>query len=284
MKNILKTSLSFLLALLIALPAQAADRITYYHNDALGSPVAATSQTGQLLWRETYRPYGERLTKATASTNNHSWFTGKQEESALGINYFGARWYHPEVGRFLSGDPAGTTTGNIHSFNRYAYANNNPLSFIDPDGREVKVVGSDKFKSAVADNVAKIQQGKGGAALINKLENTAHVITIQETSVGNSAQASSYDSQVVGKGSDSTVSFNPTLTKGGVDANGSDQRPPFVGLAHELGHARAMDLGKQSGDDGSRQPGTTPPSERHSVANENMVRKEHGLPKRPSYN
>ena len=41
-------------------PAHAAT-VTYYHNDALGSPIAATDAAGALLWRETYRPYGERL-------------------------------------------------------------------------------------------------------------------------------------------------------------------------------------------------------------------------------
>ena len=81
----------------------------------------------------------------------------------------------------------------------------------------------------------------------------------------------------------STVKFDPDKTTGGTDAKGSNQRPGYVGLGHELGHARAMDTGKQSYDKGSGKPGTTPPSEVHSVANENMIRAEHDLPLRPSY-
>ncbi len=50
-----------------------------------------------------------------------------------------------------------------------------------------------------------------------------------------------------------------------------------------MGHARAIDLGKQNYDKGTKEPGTTPPSELHSMANENMIRKEHGLPQRPHY-
>src|SRR5690606_14604882 len=106
------------------------------------SPVAATNQQGQVIWRETYKPHGQRTTNATASANNKVWFTGKQEESALGINYFGARWYHPEVGRFLVIDPVGVAPGNIHGFNRYSYANNNPYAYVDPDGREAACVST----------------------------------------------------------------------------------------------------------------------------------------------
>lgn len=140
MKNLISfartVTLCVWVALIATLPAHAGDKITYYHNDALGSPVAATNQLGQVVWRETYKPHGERTTNATASATNKVWFTGKQEESALGINYFGARWYHPEVGRFLVIDPAGVAPDNLYSFNRYAYANNNPLGFFDPDGRD----------------------------------------------------------------------------------------------------------------------------------------------------
>src|SRR5690606_6757427 len=142
MKTSARITLSFLLALLATSFTHAGEKITYIHNDALGSPVAATNQQGQVIWRETYRPHGQRTTNAAASANNKVWFTGKQEESALGINYFGARWYHPEVGRFLVIDPVGVSPDNIHSFNRYGYANNNPYGFVDPDGREAACVST----------------------------------------------------------------------------------------------------------------------------------------------
>ncbi|MCB0206886.1 MAG: RHS repeat-associated core domain-containing protein, partial [Anaerolineae bacterium] len=51
------------------------------------------------------------------------------------LSYFGARWYDPDVGRFLAVDPRDWTENSpMHSFNRYAYANNNPYRFVDPDG------------------------------------------------------------------------------------------------------------------------------------------------------
>jgi uncharacterized protein RhaS with RHS repeats len=45
------------------------------------------------------------------------------------------RYYDPVVGRFYSNDPVGFTPSNPMMFNRYAYANNNPYKFVDPDGR-----------------------------------------------------------------------------------------------------------------------------------------------------
>ena len=46
-----------------------------------------------------------------------------------------ARYYDPEVGRFYSNDQVGFSTDNPFSFNRYAYADNNPYKFVDPDGK-----------------------------------------------------------------------------------------------------------------------------------------------------
>ena len=49
-----------------------------------------------------------------------------------------ARYYDPVIGRFYSNDPVDATAflsqGNIHGFNRYTYANNNPYRYIDPNG------------------------------------------------------------------------------------------------------------------------------------------------------
>jgi uncharacterized protein RhaS with RHS repeats len=44
-----------------------------------------------------------------------------------------ARYYDPVIGRFYSNDPVGFN--NVHNFNRYAYANNNPYKYTDPDGK-----------------------------------------------------------------------------------------------------------------------------------------------------
>lgn len=55
-------------------------------------------------------------------------------------SYFGARYYDPTLGRFMGIDPQHFTENNLHSFNRYAYGNNNPLKFVDPGGRAGQAV------------------------------------------------------------------------------------------------------------------------------------------------
>ena len=127
------------------------EEVIYYHNDALGSPVVATDANGDVKWREEYSPYGSRLlhesrevdlqtaTQIESPWDEKQWFTGKLEETPVGIQYFGARWYEPEIGRFLSVDPVLFNEDNIFSFNRYAYANSNPYRFVDPDGRSPRL-------------------------------------------------------------------------------------------------------------------------------------------------
>ena len=115
--------------------ASAADRVVYYHTDFLGSVVAATDDSGALLWREAYRPFGERIDREVSTKENTPFYTGKPHDDDTGLSYFGARDYDPMIGRFLGIDPVGVDPANLHSFNRYAYANNNPYRYVDPDGR-----------------------------------------------------------------------------------------------------------------------------------------------------
>jgi RHS repeat-associated protein len=50
-------------------------------------------------------------------SRNPLWYTGKPEEEALGLSYFGARWYAPGLGRFMGMDPVEAQAGNLYSFN-----------------------------------------------------------------------------------------------------------------------------------------------------------------------
>ena len=111
------------------------ESITYLHNDVTGNTVMATNEAGSVLWKESYRPYGERLRNESASAANRQFFHGKAYDSESGLQYFGARYYDPVVGRFMGVDPVGFDARNLHSFNRYAYGNNNPYKYTDRDGR-----------------------------------------------------------------------------------------------------------------------------------------------------
>ena len=66
-------------------------------------------------------------------------FTAKERDSETGLDFFGARYFGSALGRFTSPDPlmASAHSSNPQSWNRYAYALNNPLRFVDPDGMDV---------------------------------------------------------------------------------------------------------------------------------------------------
>lgn len=108
---------------------------TYYHNDHLGSPVAATDERNELLWRAHFRPYGERQENPAKGAFGTPGYTGHAQDKDSGLVYAGARYYDPMVGRFMAVDPVGVDPESPASFNRYAYANDNPMRFFDPDGR-----------------------------------------------------------------------------------------------------------------------------------------------------
>ena len=72
-----------------------------------------------------------------------------------------ARYYDPVIGRFYSNDPIGFR--DVHSFNRYAYANNNPYKYVDPDGKAVFTaiaIGAARCASNAACRGAAISLGK----------------------------------------------------------------------------------------------------------------------------
>lgn len=122
------------LVVMLGLAGSAQAQVTYYHNDISGTPIMATDASGSLLWKENYRPFGEKLTHAAAAATNSIGFAGKPFDDQTGLSFMGARYYDPTLGRFMGVDPREADPGDPHSFNRYAYANNNPYKYVDPDG------------------------------------------------------------------------------------------------------------------------------------------------------
>jgi len=98
--------------------------IYYYHSDHLGSTSVVTNEEGEVMEEQKNLPFGELI-----SGGEKYGFTGKEFEPDLNLNYFGARYYSPETGRFITFDPLGQ---------QYLYGNNNPLRYVDPDGNKAK--------------------------------------------------------------------------------------------------------------------------------------------------
>ncbi|NOK35578.1 RHS repeat domain-containing protein [Corallococcus exercitus] len=106
--------------------------VSYIHTDGLGSVVARTDSARTIQNRTYYEPYG--LTHSGAQPTIG--FAGHVNDSTTGLTYMQQRYYDPVAGRFLSNDPVTMDVNTGVNFNRYAYAYNNPYSYIDPDGRE----------------------------------------------------------------------------------------------------------------------------------------------------
>jgi RHS repeat-associated protein len=98
---------------------------------AQGSILPA-DQAGKVVWKEAYQPFGKKASNASAG--NRLGYQGKPLEAGTGLSYMGARYYQPELGRFMGIDPQEPKANDLHSLNRYAYANNNPYRYTDPDG------------------------------------------------------------------------------------------------------------------------------------------------------
>ncbi|MCI0561109.1 MAG: hypothetical protein MN733_21700, partial [Nitrososphaera sp.] len=75
---------------------------TYVLKDHLGSASVTTNAAGTTVGEDRFYPFGEtRFTTGTMFTDKL--FTGQREMAGLGIYHFGARFYSPKLGRFLSG-------------------------------------------------------------------------------------------------------------------------------------------------------------------------------------
>ena len=107
------------------------------------------------------------------------------------------RYYDPVIGRFYSNDPVGFTASNPMMFNRYAYGNNNPYKYVDPDGRMVQSsakrlgqIVKENFMGSKADQEkAKIEHEQLGEAqkiIVDAGIGMSHVgLVVEAVKIGN---------------------------------------------------------------------------------------------------
>jgi RHS repeat-associated protein len=124
--NIWKTCI-FLLGFLSI--SSIAATVRYQHTDMLGSVVSESDAAGNIISRSYYEPFGKRI----GGDKEGIGYTGHLQDKDLGLTYMQARYFDPLIGRFYSNDPLAFR--DVHSFNRYAYGNNNPYKYTDPDGK-----------------------------------------------------------------------------------------------------------------------------------------------------
>ena len=173
----------------------ATEGVRYYHLDALGSVRAVTDESRVVVERYDYLPYGEEWHAQPSS--NLIRFTGKERDTETGLDYFGARYYGSKIGRFTTIDPAHTWQDNLvdpQRWNRYTYAINNPLRYMDPDGKAAldiisgvaNAIGSNFFLGA-----GRTDSNNSDFALGQSIGDAASVVLgMYETMIGLGAIAS----------------------------------------------------------------------------------------------
>ncbi len=105
--------------------------LTYLHGNHLGSSVLETNTSGVMVNDEKYFAYGEQRDVGPVNTENQ--YTDQKRDDT-GLYYYGARYYDPALGTFVSPDSIVPEPTNVFDYNRMMYTRGNPLRFIDPSG------------------------------------------------------------------------------------------------------------------------------------------------------
>jgi RHS repeat-associated protein len=196
---------------------------SYLHSDLLGSLSVKTANQGSVVYRSRYQAFGAPLD----GWRDGPGYTKHVMDSASELVYMQQRYYDPATLRFISTDPVSADPLN---FNRYWYANNNPYTFVDPDGREVRF----SFQNGAspmdgAKTLAYLMGSRTAREEISQVHNSRETYTLSFDKAG----TLSYDQET------RTVTIDPTSGLRVGDAG--DIQSPALGAAHEISHAAEHD-------------------------------------------
>lgn len=194
------------------------DTVTYIYTDPQGTPLVEADAQGNVIARYDYTPYGNSVA-SLGNPPSGPGYTGHVNDPETGLVYMQARYYQPD-GRFLSPDPVGPTPGNLLSFNRYVYATNNPLRYIDPDGRDPApfffIAMLKYINNAINDSIQRHYVGPAQYAY-RKIDNNVEIIQSAQATLGLGLQGTNNVlhptenslSVIMGEGANYSVDFAP---------------------------------------------------------------------------
>ncbi len=134
------------------------DKRYYYLSDHLGSIRVVLKEDGNVESWSDYYPFGKESRGSSTSNEPKEQFTGKERDIEIGLDYFGARYYNYDLGRWLTLDPLKDKYPNI---NPYHYVFNNPISLIDATGLDstfyIQNVSSNVDKDDLNEIVTQVQ-------------------------------------------------------------------------------------------------------------------------------
>jgi len=107
--------------------------LSYLLGDHLGSTSLTTNASGQIVSELRYKAWGETRYSSGTTPTDYTYTGQYSYASDFGLHFYNARWYDSSLGRFAQADII--VPGGIQGWDRYAYTNNNPVRYTDPDGR-----------------------------------------------------------------------------------------------------------------------------------------------------
>jgi RHS repeat-associated protein len=111
--------------------------IFYLYANNINSTTIQTDTDANVVTTLAYLPYGEQYI-VSGLDNVAQKFTGKRWDSQIGLYYYGARYYDPGLGRFITADDRpGGSVGQRDVWNLYAYCLNDPVNNTDPTGHDI---------------------------------------------------------------------------------------------------------------------------------------------------
>ncbi|MGV8074550.1 MAG: RHS repeat domain-containing protein [Syntrophobacteraceae bacterium] len=159
------------------------------HSDHLGG-LNVADEAGVEKQRNTYLPFGEDFQSSGTANLRHKYTDQEQDpETTIGLYYYGARYYYPKIGRFISPDSIVQAPADPQTLNRYSYCRNNPLKYTDPSGHGFwAVVGLLALGAAAGAAIAAISGGNIGlgaltGAITAAAFMTSHAVIAQLASV-----------------------------------------------------------------------------------------------------
>ena len=110
--------------------------IFFYHSNHLGPTSYITDAKANITQFDVYLPYGELLVDEHSSSEEMPYkFNGKEFDQETGLYYYGARYMNPRTSLWYGVEPLAEKYPSVSSL---IYCFDNPIKFIDPDGRKTK--------------------------------------------------------------------------------------------------------------------------------------------------
>jgi len=212
----------------------------YFHPDYTGNISYTTDSTGTVKTRIVYMPYGDAI--ILEGENNFRAKFNTHEQDKTGLQYFNARYYDAEIGRFAQADPTVPDPLNSQAYNRYMMCYGNPISFADIEGFEPTSSGPQGVTTSVAaDGTMNYtpQVGAGGAPSGLTPAAADAPAASPATTTTESAEGESSGGNNTGKSGDST---NSDDSPKGSPTNSTAPRYITYTSLNQLAHYNTIDM------------------------------------------